>query len=209
MKRRPAGSGLSRLGAWAPVRCTVGAMNSFGTLHFERLARSHFPLLQRWLAVPHVARWWAHDTSAEAVEADFGPTVDGTDTAEIFIVREGGQPAGLVQWYTFADNPGYIDELAVVMPVPAAALSMDYFVGEASALRRGLGAAMLRASLERIWRAYPLAPSVIVPVNAANVASWRVLERAGLHRVAQGRLQPDNPIDDWEHHVYRIDRPAG
>lgn len=177
-------------------------------LHFERLARSHFPLLRRWLAEPHVARWWAHDTSAEAVEADFGPTVDGTDPAEIFVVHEGPRPVALVQWYTFADNPGYVEELAAVLPVPAEGVSMDYFVGEPDALRRGLGAAMLRAALERIWRSYQLAPSVVVPVNAANVASWRVLERAGLRRVAQGRLAPDNSIDGWEHYVYQIDRPA-
>ena len=30
-----------------------------------------------------VARWWNHDPSAEAVEADFGPTIDGEETLKI------------------------------------------------------------------------------------------------------------------------------
>jgi aminoglycoside 6'-N-acetyltransferase len=49
---------------------------------------------------------------------------------------------------------------------------------------------------------------VIVPVHADNIASWRTLEKAGLTRVAHGELDPDNPIDDRRHYIYRVDRPA-
>ena len=45
-------------------------------------------------------------------------------------------------------------------------------------------------------------------VAAANVASWRVLEKAGLRRLAAGPMEPENPLDDPLHYVYRIDRPA-
>ena len=38
---------------------------------FSPLERSHLPLVAGWLAEPLVARWWNHDTSPEAVEADF------------------------------------------------------------------------------------------------------------------------------------------
>jgi aminoglycoside 6'-N-acetyltransferase len=55
--------------------------------------------------------------------------------------------------------------------------------------------------------AYPDAPAVIVPVVVGNTASWRMLERVGFRRVAQGPLTPDNPIDEPEHYVYRFDRP--
>jgi Acetyltransferase (GNAT) domain len=49
--------------------------------------------------------------------------------------------------------------------------------------------------------------SVLVAVVAANVASWRALEKAGLKRVAEGPMPPDNPIDDPLHYIYRVDRP--
>ena len=49
---------------------------------------------------------------------------------------------------------------------------------------------------------------MLVAVVAANVASWRALEKAGLKRVAEGPMSPDNPIDDALHYIYRVDRPG-
>lgn len=173
----------------------------------RRLARADFAMLSRWLAEPHVAHWWNHQTSPEAIEHDFGPAVDGSDPAEIYIAATQGRDFGLVQRYTFEDNPGYIEELAPVIEVPAPALSIDYFIGEPDALRQGLGAAMIRTLVDATWHDYPAAPCIVVPVSAGNVASWRVLERAGFVRVAEGPLTPDNPIHGTAHFVYRIERP--
>jgi aminoglycoside 6'-N-acetyltransferase len=163
-------------------------------------------LLGRWLAQPHVERWWNHQTSADAVESDFGAAVDGVDPADIFIAAAGAQPIGLLQRYRFGDHPGYRDDLAAVLEVPDGALSIDYFVGEPSVLRQGFGSAMIGAAVASIWRDCPAAPSIVVPVSAANAASWRTLERAGFTRVAGGPLAPDNPIDSPDHFIYRIER---
>ena len=176
-------------------------------LSFRRLARADFALLARWLQAPHVARWWNHETSPAALERDFGPSIDGGDPADIFIASVAGRPVGLIQRYTFADNPGYLAEVASLIEVPANAWSMDYFVGEPALLRAGLGSAMLAALVRATWRDDAQASAVIVPVVVANVASWRALEKAGFRRVAEGPLTPDNPIDDALHVVYRIDRP--
>lgn len=177
-------------------------------LTFQPLARTDFPLLARWLDEPHVKRWWCHDTSPQAIEADFGTCADDTEPTVVVIANAGGRPVGLVQWYRFDAYPQYLDELAPLLAVPGASLSMDYFVGEPDLLRQGWGAAMLREALRRIWADHPDAPSVVVPVHASNVGSWRVLERAGLRRVARGPLAPDNPSDDTDHLVYAIDRPG-
>ncbi|MDQ3186506.1 MAG: acetyltransferase [Pseudomonadota bacterium] len=176
-------------------------------LTFRRLRRADFSLLRGWLAQPHVARWWNHGITPEAVEADFGAPVDGADPTDIFVVMAEKRPIGLVQRYLFDDNPEYVTELAPLLVAQNEALSMDYLVGEPDALRRGVGAGMIRESVKAIWRDYPSAPAVIVPVNAANEASWRALERAGFKRVAEGLLGPDNPIDDRAHYVYHINRP--
>ena len=177
-------------------------------LTFSRLARADFALLARWLETPHVARRWNHETSPAALERDYGPAIDGDDPADVFIVALHGHPVGLIQRYTFADNPDYAAELMTLVPVPAAAWSMDYFIGEPAHLRSGLGSAMVQALVRATWHDASAAPAVIVPVVAANVASWRTLERAGFRRVAEGPLTPDNPIDDAAHYVYRIDRPV-
>jgi len=173
---------------------------------FRHLTRADFALLGSWLAQPHVARWWNHESSPQAIEADFGAVVDGLDPADVFIVSHGPQPIGLLQRYTFADNPGYIADLAGLIAAPSAALSIDYLIGEPALLGRGFGSAMIRAAIESIWRDHPNAPSIIVPVSSANIASCRALERAGFTLAATGWLAPDNPIDDGDHRVYRIER---
>ncbi|TPW11645.1 MAG: GCN5-related N-acetyltransferase [Acidimicrobiaceae bacterium] len=43
---------------------------------FRRVIRADFPLLAGWLAEPHVARWWNHEFTTEAVERDFGQSAD-------------------------------------------------------------------------------------------------------------------------------------
>jgi aminoglycoside 6'-N-acetyltransferase len=175
---------------------------------FERLTRDRFGLLGRWLAEPHVRRWWAHDPSPGAVEADFGPTVDGREPAEDHVALVDGQPVGLVQFCRLVDHPVYRDELGAVVPVEDGAASIDYLVGEPSMVGRGVGPAVIAAFVERVWEREPSVTHLVVPVNAGNVASWRALEKAGFRRVARGEMEPDAPGDDRMHEILRIDRPT-
>ncbi|MFF5264301.1 GNAT family N-acetyltransferase [Actinomadura viridis] len=173
---------------------------------WRRLAEEDFPLLGRWLDRPHVARWWHHETSAEAVARDFGPAARGEDPSEDLLVFADGRPFGLVQRCRLGDYPEYLAELAAVVDVPDGAMTIDYLIGDADRVGLGLGPRMIRAILDGLWADHPSATCVIVPVPVANRASWRALEKAGLVRVAEGELEPDNPIDDRAHYLYRIDR---
>jgi aminoglycoside 6'-N-acetyltransferase len=67
---------------------------------------------------------------------------------------------------------------------------------------------MIAAFLTECWRACPQAGHVIVPVAAGNRRSWRALEKAGFRRIAEGELEPDNPVDPPDHVVYLITRPT-
>ncbi|MDP8910164.1 MAG: acetyltransferase [Chloroflexota bacterium] len=174
---------------------------------FEPLQRGHFGLVALWLAEPLVARWWNHETSTAAIERDFGPSLDGNDATEVFVAVLGDRPVGLIQRYPIDAYPEYVEELSKVCVVAAGALSVDYLIGEPDVRGHGLGAAMIAAFVDQSWPLYPRANDVIVPVSAANRASWRALERAGFRRIAEGDLQPDNPRDSLEHYVYRLQRP--
>ncbi len=174
---------------------------------FRPLTRSDFGLLAAWLAEPVVARWWNHETSSEAVERDFGVSVDGGDATDIFLAATDGAPFGLIQRYPIAAYDDYAQELAPICAVPPGALSIDYLIGEPSGRGRGLGTAMIRRFAQDCWRAHPGAADIVVPVSAGNRASWRALERAGFTRIAEGPLEPDNPIDPPDHVVYRLRRP--
>lgn len=167
-----------------------------------------FPLLARWLAQPHVARWWNHETSAEAVERDFGPTARGEEPAEDLLALLDGRPIGLAQRSRISDYPEDHEAFAALTPVPDGAMTIDYLIGEPEIVGGGTGTRMIVSLLESTWRAHPAATCVIVAVAAANVASWRACEKAGLARIAEGEMEPDNPVDDRWHVVHRIDRPA-
>lgn len=194
------------------------------TVRLRRLTRADFSLLACWLATPHVARWWAHETTAEAIEADFGPAIDGLEpTCQEIALAEGGagadavagaarrsspRPLGFLQRYRYADYPGDLSALrGTGVDVPRGAHGIDYFVGEPSLLRRGWGTRLIHAGVDAAWRAD--ASAIVVAVHADNAASQRVLARAGFRVAGRGELEPDNPVDGRAHVVLRIDRPAG
>lgn len=177
-------------------------------ISWRRVAEGDFGLLQEWLAQPHVARWWHHETSAEAVARDFGPAARGEEPSEDLLVMLEGTPVALVQRCRFADYPGYCAELAGQIELPDTAVSIDYLIGDPGRVGQGLGPRIVRAIVAATWTDHPDASAVIVPVHATNRASWRALEKAGLHRIGTADLAPDNPADDRAHYVYRVDRPA-
>jgi aminoglycoside 6'-N-acetyltransferase len=54
--------------------------------------------LARWLAEPHVHRWWTHEFSPEALERDFGDVIDGEEPAEDYDATLDGFDVGLIQY---------------------------------------------------------------------------------------------------------------
>jgi aminoglycoside 6'-N-acetyltransferase len=183
-------------------------MVSSAAVTFRRVERADFPLLASWLASPPVARWWHHEWTADAVERDFGPTVDGLEPGEDWLALLDGVPVGLVQRSLVAAYAENLADFARLTTVPAGAVTLDYLLGDPVTHGRGLGTAMIAAMVERTWRDLPTAPAILVSVVAANHASWRALEKAGFRRVAEGDLTPDNPVDDPLHYVLRVDRPG-
>jgi aminoglycoside 6'-N-acetyltransferase len=177
-----------------------------GRLSFRPLVREDFPLLRQWLAEPLVARWWNHEATPEALERDFGPSIDGLDGTRLFVVTLDRSPIGLIQRYRIDSEPEYRAELDPVCFVPVGALSIDYLIGEPGARHRGIGSRMIAEFVDHVLAEDLDADDVLVPVAEGNVGSWRALENAGFVRVASGELSPDNPIDPPAHHVYRFRR---
>lgn len=181
----------------------------WGPITFRRVTRDDFYLIGTWLAEPHVARWWNHEVSAEAVERDFGPSVDGAEPNQDHLVLLDGGPIGLIQYSRFSDYPEYRQELMPLMPIPDQAVSIDYLIGDPALIGRGLGTEMISRFAQWIWATDPEADAIVVAVNSANSASWKALLKAGFRVAARGDLEPDNPIDDPQHEILRLDRPEG
>ena len=170
-------------------------------ISFRLLQRDDFPLVGRWIAAPHVQRWWTEPSDAASVEARYGPSVDGGDPTRVFLIEVHGQPIGLIQRYRNRDTPEWDRAVGI-----AAAAGIDYLIGETDWIGRGVGAAAIRAFTATVWEAYPEVEVVTAAPQQANVASWRALERAGYARVWAGTLDSDDPSDGGPAFVYACTR---
>ena len=176
-------------------------------LTFRPLTRADFDQLGTWLSRPHVERWWKHEWTPEALEADFGGATDGVEPTEHFVVQLDGRDIGLIQRYFIGAYPEWLHALRVV-GAPPTAIGIDYFIGELDLVNRGIGTAMIGAFLERTWREYPEATEVFVDVDPENRASWRAIERNGLTFEWEGELESDDPSDQGTAWVFRLHRPS-
>jgi aminoglycoside 6'-N-acetyltransferase len=174
---------------------------------FHPLSRDAFPLVSTWLAAPHVAPWWQEDASQNAIEARYGPFVDGDEPGEVFIVEWRGEPVGLIQRYRFADEPEWRAVMSVA-GTPVDAAGVDYLIGNADLIGHGLGPAVISSFVAETWVSYPDVSAVVANVSAGNRRSWRALEKCGFRRVWTGELNSDDPGDAGINFVYVLCRPA-
>jgi RimJ/RimL family protein N-acetyltransferase len=144
------------------------------------MAEEDLPKIAAWLGLPHVARWWTPDTTAEAELAKYrlriGPDAL-TDTIMLTVIQD-GRPIGWCQWYRWADYP---DEEAAMGACRGEA-GMDYAIGDPAWIHRGTGTELIAVLVTEIRRQHPGAGMLVGP-DAANTASRRVLEKNGFELV--------------------------
>ena len=150
---------------------------------FRPLADADLPQMHRWLNEPGIVRWWeGDDVSWEGVVRDYGS--GNVDPTEHWIASIDGRDIGWIQCYRVADSPEELNKWQSHGVRPTAA-GIDYLIGEPADRGRGLGSAVIRAFVDQIvfgrhadWDQACAAP------YAANVASWRALEKAGFRLLA-------------------------
>jgi RimJ/RimL family protein N-acetyltransferase len=156
------------------------------------------PVVRGWLGLPHVARWWLPDTTAEAEIAEYRQRVAGPPSATILLMATWDDvPIGWCQWYRWADYPAE----AAAMGARAGEIGIDYAIGDPAFVGRGVGTALIAALVAWVRQAYPGA-GVLTDPDAANAASRRVLEKNGFTLVAvrQVETEPgDSPMA-----IYRL-----
>ena len=181
---------------------------SDGFLSWRPLIAGDLPMLAGWLREPRVARWWNRRQPLRRSSATSARVREARSRGKISSFSSTSRPVGLLQRSVICDYPQDLTKFSAVIEVPAGAVELDYLIADPALRGRGLGSRMIAAAVEDTWNSCSDVPAVLVAVVAANVASWRALEKAGLKRVAEGPMTPDNPIDDALHYIYRVDRPA-
>jgi aminoglycoside 6'-N-acetyltransferase len=176
-------------------------------LSFRPMQRADLPMLHEWLLRPHVSEWW-RDVPRDfaTVEAEYGACIDGDDPTELFVISTDARPVGMIQRYLIADEPAWWPAFALICAVSNAA-GIDYLIGEPDLVGRGVGSAVIAAFSPLVFQWRPV-ETIVVTVQQANVASWRILEKAGYQRIWSGELESPDPSDDGPEHVYLLTRPA-
>ncbi|MBV9411371.1 MAG: GNAT family N-acetyltransferase [Acidimicrobiia bacterium] len=151
---------------------------------FRRMVDADLPMLHGWLNDPDVVRWWEDDdVSWDGVVADYGSGRD-PDATEFWIASAHDHDIGWIQCWPVADEP---EEVAPwwELGVDPTAAGIDYLIGKRHNRGRGMGSAMIRAfTADVVFGMHPDWTQAAAAPLAANVASWRALEKAGYRFVA-------------------------
>lgn len=146
-------------------------------ISFQPFTRADFPLLLDWFGREHVRRWWYDEPkSLDAMEAKYGPELDGSEPTVSHVILLDGRPIGFIQSYRAED---YAAEWPV--DAPPGAVGVDLLIGEEELTGQGLGPEILRAYTAELLRD-PAVSQVIAGVELDNHASLRAFEKAGFVR---------------------------
>lgn len=181
---------------------------------FRPLADADLGLLADWLGRPHVQAWWRDPLAPAKVVEKYVPRIRGQSPIEVFVVLLDGFDVGMIQRYRIVEDPELLAGLAKLGFDGSQSAGLDYLLGDASVVGRGVGTEMVRSFSDRLFADLDGITTIAVTPEAANAASCRLLEKAGYRRDVVGLLPSgDDPADAdpgaREFALYLLDRPTG
>ncbi|HEY7387984.1 MAG TPA: GNAT family N-acetyltransferase [Bryobacteraceae bacterium] len=169
------------------------------SVSFRPLERSDFPLLQEWLAAPHVAVWWNERADLASVEEKYGPRVEGTEPTHVFVIEQDGRPIGWIQWYLWADYPEHARQLGAA---PSSA-GIDLAIGDIKMTGLGVGPAAIREFTKQLVFVNSTVCTVVTDPDESNLRSLKAFKKAGFRAVKIVQLAGEG----CKRQVLRLDRP--
>jgi aminoglycoside 6'-N-acetyltransferase len=143
---------------------------------FRALEERDFPMLARWLAEPHVRRFYQKtQVMLEEIAREYGPSARGEEPTLCHLALQAGTPFAYLQCYRNVDYP----EWAAIIGAEDG-VSIDLYIGDPGFLHRGLGRAALGGYLRRVGFArHPGEQRAYIGHEAANAAALRCSEAVG------------------------------
>jgi RimJ/RimL family protein N-acetyltransferase len=172
------------------------------TVRVRPLEEADLGAVSQWLAAPHVREWWRDPPDLEAVEAKYLPRIRGDEPTEVFVIECDGRSIGLIQRYRFADYGTWAATVAEAGLAFPDAAGIDYMIGDAELVSRGLGSRLVEDFSQRLFDEFQEVATIVVTPQAGNVASRRVLEKSGYAHVWTGLLDSDDPADSGPAAIY-------
>jgi len=146
------------------------------------MGRDDLPLLAAWLGRPHVRRWYGERGSLDDVVAYYGPSIEGQEPTDHYVVELEGRAVGMLQTYVVADHPEYAAVIGIRDRHTAGA---DILIGEEELTGLGLGTEILMRFVRDVVFARPETTRCVADPDLDNAASVRAFEKAGFVRIAE------------------------
>ncbi len=143
-----------------------------GQLMLRPLGDADIGLMEKWLYMPHTAKWyehpgdWIHEIRNRRGEFNF---------ITHFIAEIDGVAIGFCQYYDCYFGQQHEDWY--VVDIPGVMFSIDYLIGAPEYLQKGYGKEMVRLLEERLSALG--AKRVVVQPHKENISSCNVLEANG------------------------------
>lgn len=157
---------------------------------FKPLSETDFPLLFKWLEMPHVKAWWDRDVkwTPALIQEKFGDYVRGvklengvSKTIHAYIICADDKPIGYIQMYNAYD----FTRSKPLTGLPSSLAAFDVLIGEEKYLKQGVGSKAIMQFLKKYADSYT---HVFVDPESANIAAIRAYEKAGFRKFTE---QPD------------------
>ena len=150
-------------------------------IKFLPLHQHHFLLIEQWLALPHVARWWSEGIqwTYARVKEKYTTYVDG------YVQRNGKQV--LIQALIIEFNNVYIGYIQVYnvrdfstqddIPLPSATAGIDLYIGKSDFLGKKLSTPIIKQFLEQV--VWPNFAACTVDPAQENLVAIQAFARVG------------------------------
>lgn len=145
---------------------------------FRPIAEEDLPMLREWLARPHVAQWWGPTDSIAELREDYVAHAHEHRATLAYVASCRGHDVGFIQCYCVMGGGGgwWEDE------TDPGARGIDQFLADAAQLSQGIGRAMIRAFVARLFRD-PAVTVVQTDPDPANERAIRCYVAAGFRPV--------------------------
>jgi RimJ/RimL family protein N-acetyltransferase len=145
---------------------------------FRPMTAADLPLLHDWLQRPHWSKWWGPAGSLKEVEAEYGAWIADPSKVQPHIALLDGQPLGYIQCYVAMNSGGGWWESETDPGVRG----IDQSIADAAQLNRGLGTAMVRAFINKLFED-PQVTRIQTDPDPRNARAIRCYEKAGFRAV--------------------------
>ena len=162
------------------VDAVTDSVQAIERISFRPMEMSDLPTMHHWLSQPHWTQWWGPAPTLGEVHDEYGALIKDRTKVQPHIALLDGQPFGYIQSYVAMNSGGGWWEAETDPGVRG----IDQSIGNAAHLDRGLGTAMVKSFVARLFSDTNVTHIQTDP-DPRNARAIRCYEKAGFTAIGE------------------------